>query len=120
MGVDFMGHGGASLNWSAWRSCCAIAKAFGWRPAGTLAPTFYGPYEVPEDFEWKGDYFSNAWQKVTDDDARAFGLALQNALTALRSGQELTKEQREALGNTPVSVVSELSDYALTGGFLIG
>jgi hypothetical protein len=41
MGVDLIGHGGASFTWDAWRSCLEIAIAFGWEPAGTIAPPDY-------------------------------------------------------------------------------
>jgi hypothetical protein len=29
MGVDFIGHGGFSLSWHAWRACFDLAVAFG-------------------------------------------------------------------------------------------
>lgn len=116
MGYDFMGHGGVSLDGVSWVGCFQLAIAFGWCPAGTLAPTLEGPWEG----EWEGGYFSNSWQEVTKDDARALGLALQKALVVLRSGEELTKEQGEAFGQTTISAISEFSDYALSGGFLIG
>jgi hypothetical protein len=37
MGVDFIGHGGFSLSWHAWRACFDLAVAFGWEPTGTVA-----------------------------------------------------------------------------------
>ena len=60
MGVDLIGgHGDASFNWSAWGYCLNIAVAFGWQPAGTVAPPDY-------DGEWCGSYSYNDFQEVTD------------------------------------------------------
>jgi len=68
MGVDLIGHGGASFNWDCWRKCLDIAIAFGWQPAGTIAPPDY-------DGDWNGGYCSNDFQEVSDSDARALGVA---------------------------------------------
>lgn len=121
MGVDFMGHGGASLNWSAWRACFILARAFGWKPAGTLAPTFYAGCDVTQDYrDCKGGYFSNDGQQVTDEDAKALGLALQRGISADRMGEELTNEQTEALRDVHgVALISQVADFAARGGFSI-
>ena len=89
MGVDLIGHGGASFNGTVWRKCFEIAIAFGWQPAGTVAPPDY-------DGEWNGTYFSNDLQEVSDTDARAWGTALHQAVISLRTGQALTEEQAKA------------------------
>ena len=116
MGVNLIGHGDASFNWQAWRYCLDIAVAFGWRPAGTIAPTDYGG-------EWNGTYCTNDLQEVTDDDARALGEALHRAVNALSTEQNLSEEQAKAwAGNsnrTGVYVVCKLADYAEKGGFEI-
>src|ERR1035437_4428929 len=106
MGIDLVGHGGASLNAVAWGYCLDIAVAFGWQPAGTVAP--------PDNHgEWCGTYCTNDLQEVTDDDARALGAALRQAVTALRTEQNLTEEQAKAWdggGHTRI-IEADLADY---------
>ena len=124
MGVDLIGHGGASFNWHRWRACLDVAVAFGWEPAGTVAPDprkWNGLPVVAPEGDWNGTYCTNDYQEVTDLDARALGLALHRALAALSTGQTVTEEQANALrcgvsGNT----LRELADYAAMGGFAIG
>ena len=113
MGVDLVGHGGASFNWSAWRSSLQVAEAFGWHAAGTIMPH----NEI--DRIWEGGYFSNDCQEVTDDDAHALGLAIHRAVTALRTGQKLTEEQANACTGVNITALCEVGDYALQGGFAI-
>jgi hypothetical protein len=122
MGMDLIGHGGAGFSWHIWRGCLGVAFAFGWEPAGTRAPDPQewenGPVASVEN--WDGTYFSNAYQEVTDDDARALGLALHRALAALAAGQTLTDEQAGALRPITSNELRRLADYALVGGFAIG
>jgi hypothetical protein len=103
MGVDLIGHGGASFNWHTWRQCLDIAIAFGWQPADTIAPPDH------HGGDWAESYCSNDFQEVSDSDARALGRAQHRAVTSVRTGQALTKEQATA----------ELADYALSGRFAI-
>jgi hypothetical protein len=112
MGVNLIGHGGASFNWASWRKCLDIAIAFGWQPAGTIAPPDY-------DGDWDRGYFSNDLQEVSDSDARALGRALHRAVTSVRKGQALTEEQATALDGMHIGVVCELADYAVSGRFAI-
>src|SRR5262249_56636280 len=112
MGVDLIGHGGASFNWDSWGKCFDIAIAFGWQPAGTIAPSDYHG-------DWKGGYCSNDLQEVSDSDARALGLALHRAVASVRTGQTLTEEQAKALDGMHIDVVCELADYAVSGRFAI-
>jgi len=112
MGVDLIGHGGASFNWDCWRKCLDIAIAFGWQPAGTIAPPDY-------DGNWNGGYCSNDFQEVSDSDASRLGLALHRAVASVRTGQTLTEEQAKALDGMHIDVVCELADYAVSGRFAI-
>ena len=116
MGVDFVGHGELSLTWPQWRGCFALARAFGWAPAGTLAPHDYRRPEL-----WDGDYFSNDVQVVADADAQAMGTALDRALAALTDHRALTDAQAKAWGCDAIGarMVCRLADYAEAGGFAI-
>lgn len=113
MGVDLISsHGDVSFNWSAWEHCLDVALAFGWQPAGTVAPTdFRG--------DWDGTYFTNDLQEVTDEDARALGAALHRAVAAIRTGHDLTALQAKAGDEMNVNVVCRLADYSERGGFAI-
>ena len=113
MGVDLMGHGGASFTWDAWRSCFNIALAFGWEPGKTLAPENY-------EGEWKGGYFSNDYQEVTPEDAHALADALFMAVEHMKKRLPLTGEQEEALEGADFRSINELAEYALGGRFWIG
>jgi hypothetical protein len=116
MGVDFIGHGGFSLSWHAWRACFDLAVAFGWEPTGTVAPCEHaGPAR------WKGTYFTNDLQEITDADARALAAALCRAHAALRTRQQLTDEQSSAWANEAISIITvcDLADYAEKGHFAI-
>lgn len=112
MGVDFIGHGDLSLHWQAWRACFELALAFGWAPVGTVAHRDYsGP--------WRGTYFTNDLQEVTDEDARALAAALRRAQTGLRTKTRLTKEQTQAWEGMNINMVCRLADYAEKGHFAI-
>jgi hypothetical protein len=110
MDIDLIGRG-ESFNWDSWRACLAVAVAFDWEPAGTA---------MPDDNEWKGTYFSNDLQIVTDEDARALSLALYRALAALSTGQVRTEKQTKALRDSDASELRRLADVCATRGFLIG
>ncbi len=114
MGYDLIGHGGATYNVDTWPRLLDIARAFGWEPQGTVAPTY-------EKGECCGTYITNDGQLVTDEDAKALGLALYRALDAVTSGKELIKEQSQAFRelNDSLAVVRDLADYAIMGGFAI-
>jgi hypothetical protein len=112
MGVDLIGHGGASFNGETWRRCLDIAIAFGWQPAGTIAPPDH-------DRDWDGGYFSNDLQEVSDADAGALGRALHRAVTSVRTGGPLTEEQAKAVAGINIAVVCELADYTVSGHFAI-
>lgn len=59
-----------------WQSALALARSFGWQPAGTLPPP------VPLDrasFPWHAGYEHPAGQQVSRPDACAFASALDRA-----------------------------------------
>jgi hypothetical protein len=114
MSYDLVGHGGARIDEDSWIKAFDIAVAFGWEPAGTLAPS-----DCDYGDQWNGTYFGPGGQEVTHDDARAFGLALHRAITALRTGESLTGEQAKVCHRVNLVAISELADYAISGGFLM-
>ena len=83
MGIDLVGAGGSiSLSFDFWRDCHRLAVAFGWHPGGTI-----GPHQLSSD--WDGGYFTNDWQLVTDDDAKAMAAALYRAVAAVHERRSL-------------------------------
>ena len=114
MSVDLLGHGDACFSFATWHGCLELALAFGWQPAGTIAP--YG-CKGP----WDGTYSGNDGQGVSSEDARAMAEALYRAVTALKPKQKLTAKQRKAWANEHVSVFSvcHLAAYAHEDDFAI-
>lgn len=150
MGYDLRGHcDGLHLNSTACRYCLNVARAFGWEPAGTAPSRWVVKHSdgtIDEDETaranagWKGSYFGNDYQQVTDSDAHALAAALQRAIEAVVSRAPLTDAQRRALIMTDVTVdvvagrlalhgpveppdtalLKELADFAGQSGFAIG
>ncbi len=117
MGIDLVGHGELHLRLAWWVGCCALAQSFGWEPAGTIPA-----HDHPNPDHWDGqNYFTNDYQEVTADDARAMGAALARALDALKNLQEPTDEQAEAWAGVGMSfrLVRQVADFAQAGGFSI-
>jgi len=110
-------HGDKSFSAATWDGCFHLAVAFGWKPAGTNPPVVGA---IRDD--WDGGYFSNEFQQVTDDDARAMARALTRALTALKARRRVKKEQAKAWTCKSVNIfdVCDLVRYANKGGFLVG
>ena len=79
----------AQFNITAWSRLLALAKFYGWKPAGTLSPCKnwdddwqdYSSDPYPEG--WNGTYFSNDSQVVTAEDAARLADALEKALDDL-------------------------------------
>ncbi len=112
-GSNLTGYGFASFSWPAWGHLLDIAMEFGWQPEGT-EPSAY--HHVGS---WNGTYGTNDYQEVTTSDAAALGAALFRASAARRSGT-LTERQHELLGNTCLSMIEELAEFASRGNFYIG
>lgn len=71
MGMDLHGAGGYfRFDVIAWAKVLELARQYGWEPAGT---------ELPEE-DWNGGYDTNAFQRVTDEDAANIAAALERAL----------------------------------------
>jgi hypothetical protein len=85
-------------NW-AWPKYLAVGTAFGWVPAGAVFPIeFWGGGSEPIISERPSrSYFGNDWQQVTDDDALAFGAALELAIAAINAESPMTDSQEAAL-----------------------
>jgi hypothetical protein len=124
MGIDLLGdHGDERFNAFGWRECMERAIEFGWIPEGSVAPmNFIG--------EWKGGYFTNDYQMVTNRDARALGEALLRAVAALSAREqdevqtckERPDEEDEFAAEhftAELCCLRRLANYALKGGFVI-
>ena len=84
MGMDLTGAGGTErFNVTSWCKVLELAFEYGWRPAGTQAPTFQqaddGTAETAKD--WSGTYLTNDYQRVGDEDAANIAEALRRALS---------------------------------------
>jgi hypothetical protein len=61
-----------------WDQTLALARMYGWKPAGTQEPTDWVVEE--EGRVWNGGYISNSGQKVTAEDAGRLADALERGL----------------------------------------
>src|SRR5215475_9360025 len=66
----------------SWEFLLDTARKHGWEPSGTLAPEFDegGETSASDRASWTGGYFSNDFQRVSDNDARNIAAALRKAL----------------------------------------
>jgi hypothetical protein len=122
--IELTGHGSVGLWFEEWGNCLRLARAFGWQPAGTLAPAENTRWARTDGktAEWDGDYSTNELQQVTDEDAMAFSVALRTGLLAGERIEELTIKEFDALRRVPRafdSYVTRVADYAAKGGFLV-
>ena len=81
MGYDLSNSAGAYVRFtgSGWGLALAVARHYGWKPAGIPKPAKwddkkYGP--------WEEEYCMNAGQEVTEEDAGALTAALDRAVAA--------------------------------------
>ncbi len=116
--VKLEGHGGSDiyLPAEAWSAYLKAGRSFGWQPQGTSAPVLYVG-------AWNGSYSPAVGQHVERDDARRLSVALDRLVDAVRSGEELTEEQLEAVKALACLdkdlAAQEVADYALEGGFSV-
>jgi hypothetical protein len=84
-----------------WSRVLSVARAHGWVPAGTRAPSreWYARQwgcraedleEDPAAEPWSGIYDSSDFQEVTAEDARALGDAIERALQAAGDASPLS------------------------------
>lgn len=88
----------------AWDTVLSLAEEFGWKPMGTLPPPLE---EKPEEWD-KADYYSQKGQKVTEQDAHAFAVAIGRALEFIPSGES----EVEKAGS---KFLQELSEFCEQG-----
>jgi len=131
MGMDLTSESRATFRWngSGWTFLLNLAQRYDWRPVGTQAPP------TVENASWSGAYDSNEGRRVTADDARALGVALERAVAdseRTRKAEELALEisvaVREQTGyadyhvGVPESIwgyLEEFADFCKKGGFNI-
>jgi hypothetical protein len=74
MGMDILGRDwNFRCSATFWEECLSLAEAFGWERAATVAPATC--HQGNRHDSWDGNYRTNDYQQVTDDDARAFAWA---------------------------------------------
>ncbi len=61
-----------------WSDLLTIAFENGWEPMGTLSP--YVEEGILELDDWDGNYYSNDFQKVCEEDVLAIAAALERAI----------------------------------------
>lgn len=101
----------------------AVARNFGWEPAGTAPATWDEGGPIPlesRDREEHRTYFSNDFRSVTASDARALAGALFRALDAVRTSRPMTPDRAAALRDADLGVLDGLALYAWKDGFVIG
>jgi hypothetical protein len=81
MGYDLSNPSGAyvRLTGSGWDLALAIARQYGWQPAGIPKPE---TWDEKEYGPWEDEYGINVGQQVTADDAAALTAALDRAVAA--------------------------------------
>ena len=145
MGVDLIGNGGFSMNWSAWHHIQDLAQEFGWSPRGVVPPDDHPDKTL---FNGRDGYNSNDGQLATDTDAGALGTALGRAIEdpldpiaashvnfdeqqrptleelsaemkRFIENPELLKNLEAAEDKLPLWLVAEFAAYCKRGGFRI-
>ena len=121
MGYDLSNPAGAYVRFtgSGWDLALAVARHYGWEPAGIPKPPTwdekaYGP--------WEDEYWMNAGQEVTAEDAAALTAALDRAVAAsdfveavMSTNGDLTREQAESFKARLV----EFAGLSRQGSFII-
>jgi len=81
MGYDLSNSAGAYVRFtgSGWDLALAVARHYGWEPAGIPKPA---TWDEKEHGPWEDEYWMNAGQEVTAEDARALTAALDRAVAA--------------------------------------
>jgi len=81
MGYDLSNSSGAYVRFSGsgWDVALAVARHCGWNPAGIPKPA---TWDESEHGRWEDEYWMNAGQQVTAEDAAALTAALDRALAS--------------------------------------
>ena len=81
MGYDLSNSSGTYVRFtgSGWDLALAVARHYGWEPAGIPKPA---TWDEKEYGPWEDEYWMNAGQEVTADDAVALAAALDRAVAA--------------------------------------
>jgi hypothetical protein len=81
MGYDLSNSSGAYVRFtgSGWDLALAIARHYGWEPAGIPKPP---TWDEKEHGPWEDEYWINAGQEVAAEDAAALTTALDRAVAA--------------------------------------
>ena len=128
MGVDLRGVGGCEhFNWSAWERCLEVARAYGWKPEGTRPTVWvneqgqtvdmHGDAYEPDPDERMG-YYSNEYQKVTNEDAAALAQGLNRALLeAPRTESPALREHGEAIERVLMLNAAQADDASVRAAF---
>ncbi len=80
MGYDLSNTAGGYVRFtgSGWDLALAVARHHGWKPAGIPRPASW----KDEDGPWEDEYWMNAGQQVTPEDASALAEALDRAVAS--------------------------------------
>jgi hypothetical protein len=81
MGYDLSNSSGSYVRFSGsgWDLAIAVARHYGWEPAGIPKPA---TWDEKEYGPWEDEYWINAGQEVTADDAAALTAALHQAVAS--------------------------------------
>jgi hypothetical protein len=81
MGYDLSNKSGGYVRFSGsgWDLVLAVARHYGWKPAGIPKPPNWND---AKNGPWEDEYWFNAGQEVTADDAAAMASALSRAAVA--------------------------------------
>jgi hypothetical protein len=102
MGYDLSNSSGTYVRFtgSGWDLALAIARHYGWESAGIPKPS---TWDEKEYGPWEDEYWMNAGQQVTEEDAASLTAALDRAVVApdfveavMSTKGDLTREQAES------------------------
>lgn len=101
MGYDLSNASGTYVRFtgSGWDMALAVARRYGWVPAGIPRPA---SWNENNDGPWEDEYWVNAGQQVTAQDAAALTAALDRAVAAadfVQTVQRIRDELNEELAN---------------------
>lgn len=111
MGYELRGKGDTvSLNIAGWEFIVDVAKAYGWIPMGTQPTDLTYPNGMPlgAQEDWRGSYFYNEWQIITEQDASNIADALQRALQDIPAHSQQLVNCCQMRGRDPAPIIQSL------------